>query len=232
VGGRSDVIRLQRAPRVSGGPVEDELRARLEPRYVERVRRGAAGAVAVNWRSLAAKARPLRAAARGGRAVDRPPRNAAYAAGLRCDGARWAAPDVPRAADRGTRVGCGGLRRFVGTSRSERSRRPCWPGDDAAAEGFAEWASSWDRDRGVPNRAYAAALALLVLERWAGRPARRRVAAQRDDFPADVPMRLPFISAPDQLRMRGGRRQSSNRSRPGRLSRSRPVADTRSCSTG
>ena len=71
-------------------------------------------------------------------------------------------------------------------------------GDDAAVEAYAQWALEAGAERsGSPIGRYAAALALLVLARWADA---RHVAdslRERDDFPHDVADALAYISAHD-----------------------------------
>ena len=71
-------------------------------------------------------------------------------------------------------------------------------GDDAAAEEHARWAlDAGTAQAESPIGRYAAALALLVLARWADA---RHVAdslRERDDFPHDVADALAYISAHD-----------------------------------
>src|SRR5690348_18254171 len=71
-------------------------------------------------------------------------------------------------------------------------------GDEAAAAEHARWALAAGAEASdSPIGRYAAALALLVLERWADA---RHVAdslRERDDFPHDVADALAYISAHD-----------------------------------
>ena len=71
-------------------------------------------------------------------------------------------------------------------------------GDEAAAEEHARWALEAGAEASEsPIGRYAAALALLVLERWADA---RHVAdslRERDDFPHDVADALAYVSAHD-----------------------------------
>jgi hypothetical protein len=71
-------------------------------------------------------------------------------------------------------------------------------GDDAAAGEYARWALEAGAERSEsPIGRYAAALALLVLERW---PDARHAAdslRERDDFPRDVADALAYLSAHD-----------------------------------
>jgi len=70
--------------------------------------------------------------------------------------------------------------------------------DDAAAGEYARWALEAGAERSEsPIGRYAAALALLVLERW---PDARHAAdslRERDDFPRDVADALAYLSAHD-----------------------------------
>jgi len=71
-------------------------------------------------------------------------------------------------------------------------------GDDDAAGEYARWALEAGAERSEsPIGRYAAALALLVLERW---PDARHAAdslRERDDFPRDVADALAYLSAHD-----------------------------------
>jgi len=71
-------------------------------------------------------------------------------------------------------------------------------GDDDAAGEYARWALEAGAERSEsPIGCYAAALALLVLERW---PDARHAAdslRERDDFPRDVADALAYLSAHD-----------------------------------
>ena len=71
-------------------------------------------------------------------------------------------------------------------------------GDDEAAGEYARWALEAGAERSEsPIGRYAAALALLVLERW---PDARHAAdslRERDDFPRDVADALAYLSAHD-----------------------------------
>ena len=71
-------------------------------------------------------------------------------------------------------------------------------GDDDAAGEYARWALEAGAERSdSPIGRYAAALALLVLERW---PDARHAAdslRERDDFPRDVADALAYLSAHD-----------------------------------
>jgi hypothetical protein len=123
--------------------------------------------------------------------------NAAYAAGL---GLLMA--EDPDAAD--------WLRRAAATWRESWQGGESWgrpigavkasllAGDEAAAEQHARWALEAGAEASEsPIGRYAAALALLVLERWADA---RHVAdslRDRDDFPHDVAAALAYVSAHD-----------------------------------
>ena len=71
-------------------------------------------------------------------------------------------------------------------------------GDEAAAEEHAHWALESGAERSEsPIGRYAAALALLVLERWADARHAADSLRDRDDFPHDVADVLAYISAED-----------------------------------
>jgi hypothetical protein len=71
-------------------------------------------------------------------------------------------------------------------------------GDDAAAEGHAQWALEAGAERSEsPIGRYAAALALLVLGRWADARHVADALRDHDDFPHDVADALAYISAAD-----------------------------------
>jgi hypothetical protein len=158
----------------------------------------------VNWSSLAAEKRARYDQQHGEedeRSIVRRG-NAAYAVGLALLMAHdAAAPEwLLRAADRwrvswdaGDSVDSWG--RPVGAIKAS-----LLAGDDAAAEGFAEWTLELGAATAAsPIGRYAAALALLVLERWADARHVAESLRSRDDFPADVADALAFISAPDPV---------------------------------
>ena len=71
-------------------------------------------------------------------------------------------------------------------------------GDEAAAAEHARWALDAGADRSAsPIGRYAAALALLVLARWADARHAADSLRERDDFPRDVADALAYISAHD-----------------------------------
>ena len=71
-------------------------------------------------------------------------------------------------------------------------------GDNGAAEDHARWALDAGAERSTsPIGRYAAALALLVLARWADARHVTDSLRERDDFPHDVADALAYISAHD-----------------------------------
>ena len=71
-------------------------------------------------------------------------------------------------------------------------------GDEAAAEEHARWALAAGAERSEsPIGRYAAARALLVLERWADARHAADSLRERDDFPHDVADALAYVSAHD-----------------------------------
>ena len=71
-------------------------------------------------------------------------------------------------------------------------------GDEAAATEHAHWALEAGAERSEsPIGRYAAALALLVLARWADARHAADSLRERDDFPRDVADALAYISAHD-----------------------------------
>src|SRR6185503_4172475 len=71
-------------------------------------------------------------------------------------------------------------------------------GDETAAEDHARWALDAGAERSEsPIGRYAAALALLVLARWADARHAADSLRERDDFPRDVADALAYISAHD-----------------------------------
>jgi hypothetical protein len=71
-------------------------------------------------------------------------------------------------------------------------------GDEVAAEQYARWALEAGAESSEsPIGRYAAALALLVLARWADARHVAESLRERDDFPHDVADALAYISAHD-----------------------------------
>ena len=71
-------------------------------------------------------------------------------------------------------------------------------GDETAAEDHARWALDAGAERSEsPIARYAAALALLVLARWADARHAADSLRERDDFPRDVADALAYIAAHD-----------------------------------
>jgi hypothetical protein len=123
--------------------------------------------------------------------------NAAYAAGL---GLLMAGdPDAPEwlghaaATWRGSWQGGESWGRPIGAIKAS-----LLAGDEVAAEEHSRWAlEAGAESSGSPIGRYAAALALLVLARWADARHVAESLRERDDFPHDVADALAYIAAHD-----------------------------------
>ena len=128
--------------------------------------------------------------------------NAAYAAGLALLMAGdAAAPEwLMRAAERWRASWDAGAPRDAWGRPVGAIKASLLAGDDAAAAELAHWTLDLGSATAPsPIGRYAAALALLVLERW---PEARHVAEslrERADFPHDVGDALAFVAAPDPV---------------------------------